>query len=98
MPKTASKQEVINACEKLGFENKTSKRAGHLKYVYFAEGKQRARVTVPRGRGELPSGTLESIRTQMHLDKVDFGMAIQCPFGPEDYGNLVASLIEAQKM
>jgi len=94
MTKKATKQEVVNACEKLGFQDKSSKRGKHFKYAYYRGGIRRSTVIVAKGRGDLPTGTIDSIRDNMHLGKEDFGEAIACPFGSPEYANLIDRLIE----
>jgi predicted RNA binding protein YcfA (HicA-like mRNA interferase family) len=92
--KKATKVEVIRACKKLGFEEVSSRRGDHFKYVFFYKGKRVLRVIIPKGRGELRPGTLEGIREDLRLNKESFKQAIECPLGRKAYLGIVEQVMQ----
>lgn len=56
-----------------------------INYTIRIEGKYMCRVTVPKGRGELPIGTLNSIKNQTLLSREDFDRLIKCPMKIDEY-------------
>ena len=56
---------------------------------YIVNDKKILRVTIPHGRGFIPSGTLNSIRNQLQLDKEQFKNLILCPMKEKDYEEIM---------
>lgn len=56
---------------------------------YELDGLKILRVTMPRGRGFVPPGTVNSIRKQVFLSKDQFGDLINCPLSSQDYEAII---------
>ena len=56
-----------------------------VNYTVKIDGVYMCRVTVPKGRGELPPGTLNSIKNQTLLSRNDFERLVKCPMKLEEY-------------
>ena len=95
---SVKKTEVVNACRKLGFEEKTTRRGKHLKFTFNHNGREILRVTVPHGRGELPPGTENDIRHRFFLSKEDFSKAIKCPLKKDGFTKIIEDLIDKKKL
>jgi predicted RNA binding protein YcfA (HicA-like mRNA interferase family) len=92
-----TRTEVIKLLEKLGFKPKPG-RPKHPKYRYKDDkGVKRITVPVPKGRDELPIGTLRSICDRICLDADQFEKGISCTFDRGDYQRLIAGLVESGK-
>ena len=89
---SVKKTEVVNACKKLGFEEKTTKRGKHLKFTFTYKGCEILRVTIPHGRDDLPTGTENAIRNSFSLSKEDFGKAIRCPLKKDGFMEILEDL------
>jgi len=62
---------------------------------YVASGKKRFRVTAPKiHKGDVPPGTLGSIRNQIRLTTPQFADLIRCPMTGSDYEQLVRKKID----
>ena len=89
MKKQRRKTDVRNALEKLGFIL-ISGRGKHHRYIYRdIHSVKRITVNVPKGRGEMPYGTISGIRERIRLDKKQFDGAIACPFGKKEYIKII---------
>jgi len=95
---SVKKTEVVNACRKLGFEEKTTRRGKHLKFTYNHNGRDILRVTIPHGRDELPTGTENAIRNSFSLSKEDFGKAIRCPLKKDGFTEIIEDLIDKKQL
>jgi predicted RNA binding protein YcfA (HicA-like mRNA interferase family) len=83
--KTAKQREVVRSLEKLGFERIPGRRK-ELKFTYtHTNDVLVCTVSVTNSQGDIPTGTLNSIRKQMRLDFNNFNRAIKCPFKKEHY-------------
>jgi len=58
-------------------------------YKIVVNGKFMARVTVPKGRGDIKPGTMRSIVSQTLLPKDKFSDLASCPFSQIDYINFL---------
>ena len=59
------------------------------------EGRKVTRVTYPKQhRGDIPIGTLRSIRNQLKLNNKQFDDFVECPMTRTDYENHLRNLIE----
>ncbi|MDI6793513.1 MAG: hypothetical protein QME81_11720 [bacterium] len=77
------KQEVVAVLEnKLAINFRVTK---ELNGWFVYEGKKIARVTIPKGRGDLRKGTQSSIINQLKLTNELFSRLIECPLGEEEY-------------
>lgn len=61
---------------------------------YELDGKKILRVTMPKGRGAIPPGTLNSIRDQTFLSRNDFADLIRCPLSGSDYARIIREKID----
>ena len=56
---------------------------------YELDGKKILRVTIPKGSGTIPPGTLNSIRDQLWLSRDQFSSLINCPLSSSDFERIV---------
>jgi hypothetical protein len=56
-----------------------------LNFWICHNGEEKFRVTIPKGRGELPKGTENSIRKQLRLDKTQFRAFVDCEMTASGY-------------
>ena len=62
---------------------------------YEVDGVQVLRVTAPREhRGNVPVGTLNAIRSQLHLTTPQLADLFRCPMSGRDYDDLVRHKLE----
>jgi len=71
------------------------RRSGHERNIWAViDGKRVLRVTLPKVHsGEVPVGTAESIRKQLHLDKEQFPRFADCPMGGPEYEHHLRDLM-----
>lgn len=84
---TVEKMQVANALKKkLGLRFRSGKEQTGW---YELDGKKILRVTVPKGRGDLPSGTANSIREQVYLSKKQFADLVNCPLKGKGFEEII---------
>jgi len=88
------KNEVVKACRKLGFEEKTTRRGKHIRFVYKNKGIEILHITIPHGRDILPTGTEHAIRGSFYLDVKNFTRAVRCPLKKAEFKRIISELIE----
>lgn len=54
-------------------------------WYLLADGRKAARVTVPKGRKELPPKTYKSMAMQLRLTVSDFDALLECPLTKDKY-------------
>ena len=57
---------------------------------YYLGGKKILRVSVPRGRGQLPPGTAHSIKKQLRLTTSQFADLVHCRLTGSDYAEIIS--------
>ncbi|MCX7011948.1 MAG: hypothetical protein NTW86_05170 [Candidatus Sumerlaeota bacterium] len=65
---------------------------------YELDGRKILRVTMPKGRGPLPTGTANSIRNQVKLTVEEFGDLLQCPLSGTDYEAIVRTKMDTGRL
>jgi len=80
-------QDVSHAIEKkLKIKPRTK---GERNVWYEVGGRKILRVTYVHGSGDVPKGTLHSIRNQLKPDLVQFKDFIDCPLKAEHYEEII---------
>ena len=98
MIRNIKRREIIKALDKIGYHGRPG-RSKHLKFEYFdSEGIKRITVSIPKGRRELPSGTLAAIRDRIRLSSKQFDDAVKCPLKSNDYKKIVHKFIKDGKL
>ena len=87
-----TKQEVRRAI--------TEKLKARLRYAkegqawYEVDGRAVLRITIPKGRSDLPPGTLNSIINQLKLSKPEFSRLVKCPMRGKHYEQVIRGKIQ----
>ena len=58
---------------------------------YEVDGKAILRVTIPKGRGDIRTWTLNSIRNQLKLNHQQFKDFVKCPLEAQEYDAIIRS-------
>lgn len=98
MIRNIKRREIIKALKKIGYHGRPG-RSKHLKFEYFdSEEIKRITVSIPKGRRELPAGTLAAIRDRIRLSSKQFDDAVTCPLKSNDYKKIVLNFIKEGKL
>ena len=74
--------------DKLGIEFRNAKEYNGW---FKLNGKKAKRLTVPKGRKNLPQGTYKSMARQLGLNVSEFDSLLECPLSREGYEKLISN-------
>lgn len=83
--KVFEKEKIRRVLEGKLNEITATRKTKEVNYKIYIDGKFVTRITVPKGRGSLPRGTLKSINRQFLLPPEKFNDLIECPLSKNDY-------------
>lgn len=58
----------------------------------FVGGKKTSRVTIPKGKKQIPPKTYKSMASQLRLSVDDFDRLLDCPLKRDEYDIIVSSI------
>lgn len=80
--------QVKKVCEtKIGIQFNTNGK--EFNGWYFLDGKKTCRITVPKGRKNVPMGTYQSMGRQLKLTSSEFDQFLECSMTAATYKSLV---------
>ena len=95
-----TKQKIKKAFEKMEADNRDSettgfvfKTSGEINAYFYYNGVFILRTAVPKGRGDVATGTQHAIRKQLQLDRNEFIDFVECPM---DKAGFIKSLKDSK--
>lgn len=84
-------KDIKEICEnKLGLEFRVGK---EFNAWYRIDNKKVARITVPKGRKSVPTGTYKSMAKQLKLKVKEFDDLLKCPLSADGYKKIISDYL-----